>query len=74
LSDYISRVLRCHENGRAKHLGVRRLDAAFGIVLGVISRRRAILVISLISKRRRAAAVQGTSHILMDSGRPKTTL
>jgi len=37
-----------------RHLGLRRLDAAFDIVLGAISRRR------------RAAAAQGASHITGD--------
>jgi NAD(P)-dependent dehydrogenase (short-subunit alcohol dehydrogenase family) len=42
-----------------RHLGLRRLDAAIAMVLGVISRRR------------RAAAAQGASHIFMHSGEPK---
>jgi len=41
------------------HLGLRRLDAAFVIVLAFISRRR------------QAAAVQGASHIFMYSAEPK---
>jgi hypothetical protein len=42
-----------------RRLGLRRLDAAFAIILVVISRRR------------RAAAVQGASHIFTHRGEVK---
>ena len=55
-----SRQNLCYERWMCQwHLGLRRLDAAFVIVLAFISRRR------------QAAAVQGASHIFMYSAEPK---
>src|SRR5271157_792406 len=45
-----------HENRCAKHLGVRRLDAALVVLLAVMPRRR------------RAAALQDASHTGIDDG------